>query len=212
MLQQRHFDSGATIFAEADPADAIYGVIAGRVHVTAMRAANKPVFLLVVGPGGVIGAISALDGLARGVSAIAATPVAAYRLSRDSLLRLIVAEPQVSRGLFGVICREHRLATTRIVYEYSQANIPARLAARILAMTADNGKATRPARGLDITQEDLAKFVCVSRQVVNMYLNEWARFGWISTSRNRLEVRERDALIEIANNLVAGSGQCNDAA
>ena len=70
---RRSFAKGVLIFAEGDPGDAIFGVIAGQVHIMARTPANQQIFLNLVGPGGVFGEIAVVDGLARCVTAVAAT-------------------------------------------------------------------------------------------------------------------------------------------
>ena len=57
---------------------------------------------------------------------------------------------------------------------------------------------------LDITQAELAKFVFVSRQVVNHYLSEWHSRGWVSTSPRQLRVTDRQALMAVATSGNAG--------
>jgi hypothetical protein len=57
---------------------------------------------------------------------------------------------------------------------------------------------------LDITQAELAKFVFVSRQVVNHHLSEWHSRGWVTKSPRRLRVTDRQALVAVAAS--AGSG------
>ena len=60
------------------------------------------------------------------------------------------------------------------------------------------GTDTGSTSGLAITQAELAKFVFVSRQVVNQYLSDWHSRGWISTSPRHLRVTDRQALATVA--------------
>lgn len=206
MLVRRHYEKGKSIFSEGEPGDGIFGVIAGCVHVSASRSGDLQVFLHVIGAGGVFGVVEAIDGLERCTSAIAATNVDAFRISREALMRLVTADPQVMLGLFQLLCQYQRRATTRIINEYSQHDVLARLATRILSLTEENGRAGQPDSVLHIKQEDLANFVCASRQIVNLHLNEWARLGWVLLSRRRLDVIDRGRLAEIASGLGGGAG------
>ena len=62
------------------------------------------------------------------------------------------------------------------------------------------GSAATTRQAVEITQADLARYVFVSRQVVNHYLGEWQDRGWVSTSRRRVTVTDRQALAAIAVN------------
>ena len=195
LATRRSFDQGATIFAEGDPADAIYGVICGQVQISARTSGNEEIFLDSHGSGKIFGLISAIDGLPRCATARAAPTAEVFVLCRDRFLQLVAADPLLSLGLLAVFCRRRRTSTRLIVGEYAQRDIPARLAHRVLELTGidESGKSC-----LDITQAELAKFVFVSRQVVNQYLSEWHSRGWVSTSPRQLRVTDRQALVAVA--------------
>ena len=122
-------------------------------------------------------------------------------ICRDQFLRLIAAEPLLSIGLLAVFCQRQRVVTGLIVREYAQRDIPARLAHRVLELTGldPSGRSC-----LDITQAELAKFVFVSRQVVNHHLSEWHSRGWVTKSPRRLRVTDRQALVAVAASAASG--------
>jgi len=192
---RRGFDHGATIFAEGDPADAIYGVISGQVQISARTSTGEEIFLDACGSGRIFGLTSGIDGEARCGTARAAPAAEVFAICREHFLKLVAAEPQLSLGLLAVFCQRHRFVTRLIVTEYAQKDIPARLAHRVLELTGPepSGKSC-----LEITQAELAKFVFVSRQVVNHHLSDWHSRGWVSTSPRRLRVNDRAALLAVA--------------
>ncbi|MEQ1803098.1 MAG: Crp/Fnr family transcriptional regulator [Gammaproteobacteria bacterium] len=195
LAARRSYDHGATIFSEGDTADAIYGVISGQVQISARTSTTEEIFLDAYGSGRIFGLISGIDGLLRCATARAAPAAEVFVICRDQFLRLIAGEPLLSLGLLAVFCQRQRVVTRMIVGEYAQKDIPARLAHRVLELTGvdPTGKSC-----LDITQAELAKFVFVSRQVVNHYLSEWHSRGWVSTSPRRLRVTDREALLAVA--------------
>ncbi len=208
---RRSYGHGEQIFAEGDPSDAIFGVIAGQVQITARASGRQEIFLEMRGSGDVLGELSVIDGLPRCATAVAAGTVEVFRICRDSFLHLMAADPMILVGLLDVLCRRQRFVTRMIVDEYSQGKISARLACRVLRLTDEQGSADRP---LHITQSELAKYVFVSRQVVNQHLSEWERHGWVSLARRHLLVTDREALAEVARNSGCGaadhpkSGNC----
>jgi CRP-like cAMP-binding protein len=195
LATRRSYDQGATIFAEGDPADAIYGVICGQVQISARTSGSEEIFLDSHGSGKIFGLISAIDGLPRCATARAAPAAEVFTICRDRFLQQVAADPLLSLGLLAVFCRRRRTATRLIVGEYAQRDIPARLAHRVLELTGVDEGGTSC---LDITQAELAKFVFVSRQVVNQYLSEWHSRGWVSTSPRHLRVTDRQALAAVA--------------
>ena len=201
---RRSFAKGVMIFAEGDPGDAIFGVIAGQVQIMARTPANQQIFLNLIGPGGVFGEIAVVDGLARCATAVAATDTEVFRICRDGFGRLMAADPLVLLGLLDVLCRHQRVATRLIIDEYSQGNVAARLAHGVLRLTDGDDSAGRPNQSLHITQAELAKYVFVSRQVVNQHLSAWEGHGWVAKSRRRLRVTNRDALAAVARNVRNG--------
>ena len=54
---RRSYDHGATIFAEGDPADAIYGMISGQVQISARTSSGEEIFLDAYGSGRIFGLI-----------------------------------------------------------------------------------------------------------------------------------------------------------
>jgi len=201
VASRRQFDHGATIFSTGDPADGIYGVIAGQVQVSAWTCNHDEIILQAYGSGRIFGMLSAVDGLPRCATARAAPAAEVFVICRDHFLRLLAADPLLLMSLVNVLCNSQRLAAQMIIQEYAQRRVPARLAHRILELTERRASSrTGLNDSLEITQSDLAKFVFASRQVVNHFLGKWTRDGWISVSRGRLCVVDRPALVRIATN------------
>jgi len=201
LATRRSYDQGATVFTEGDAADAVYGVISGQVQISARTTSHEEIFLDACGSGRIFGLIAGIDGQLRCTTARAAPAAEVFAIRRDPFLRLIATEPLFSAGLLAVLCQRQRAVTGLIVREYAQRDIPARLAHRVLELTGldPSGRSC-----LDITQAELAKFVFVSRQVVNHHLSEWHSRGWVTKSPRRLRVTDRQALVAVAAS--AGSG------
>lgn len=201
VVTRRSYGGNATIYAHGDPGDSICGVIAGRVQISSRTSNHDEVLLGVYGPGRVFGIVSVIDGLPRCVTARAAPQAEIFAISRDTFLRLLANDPLLSLSLLNVYSRHERIATRLITDEYALKSVPARLAHRILELAGANVHAGSSAdQSVDITQADLAKYVFVSRQVVNYYLGEWQMRGWVATSRRRVIVTDPTSLASVAIN------------
>jgi len=47
---------------------------------------------------------------------------------------------------------------------------------------------------LRISQSDLARFLNISRQIVNQNLSRWRNHGWVSLGNSRIVIRDPEAL------------------
>jgi CRP-like cAMP-binding protein len=195
---QRAYPGGARIFCEGDRADAVYGVISGRVQITANNAEGQEIILYQMESGGIFGLNSIIDGSPRAASARAATRSFVFIVSRENFLNLLARVPDLAVQLILLLCRRQQIATRMIVEEYSASKVATRLAHRLLEMAKTNGHAGDAAPTLCVTQADLAKCVFVSRQAVNNCLQDWEWRGLISASRGHVVITNMEALHEIA--------------
>lgn len=192
---RRSFDHGTAIFTEGDPANAIYGVVSGQVQLSCRTPGHEEILLDACGPGRVFGLISGLDGEPSCATARAAPAAEVFMICREHFLRLMAADPRLAMAVIDLFCQRQRVQTRLVAAEYAQKDIPARLAHRLLELM---GPEPEQRNCLEITQAELARFVFVSRQVVNQYLNDWHHRGWITTSPRRLRVTDRQALAAMA--------------
>ena len=70
---QRSFRVGEVVFSQGDPGDALYGVVTGKVRISAGAADGREIFLNIMEAGDTFGEIALLDGGPRTASATAAT-------------------------------------------------------------------------------------------------------------------------------------------
>jgi CRP/FNR family transcriptional regulator, cyclic AMP receptor protein len=78
---------------------------------------------------------------------------------------------------------------------------PQRLAQRLLLMAEGHGTAASPEHfrpKLNITQEELARMLGVSRQTINQILQNFKDQGWIHQQRGELDIRDAEALRRLA--------------
>lgn len=198
---RRSYSGNATIYDNGDSGDAIYGVITGQVQISSRTASHDEIFLGSYGSGRIFGVVSVIDGLPRCVTARAAPTAEVFAICRERFLGLLASDHLLALSLLNVFCQHERIATRLISDEYALRSVPARLAHRVLELAApyDHGQDSAD-HAVEITQADLAKYVFVSRQIVNRYLTEWQSRGWVSTSRCRVIVTDRKALIGVARN------------
>ena len=195
--RRRVYEERAVIFMRGDPGDSLCGVVSGRVRISASRPGGKEVFLNIIAPGDSFGEIALLDGMPRTADATAMMRTELSIIQRDQFLALLGSEPQLARHLIKLLCTRVRW-TAQIMEDSALLNVPAKIAKRLLSLADLHGRATADGIKLKISQEELAQFLSVSRQIVNQYLQTWKAKDWIEVGRGSVTVRNTrslDALI-----------------
>ena len=190
---QRSFRDGDIVFSQGDPGDALYAVVTGKIRISAGTADGREIFLNIMEPGDTFGEIALLDGGTRTASATATVPSELVSIRRDHFTGLLAREPGVALELLR-LCGERLRWTSGLVEDAALLDASARLAKRLLSLGELHGQRTSGGITLRISQEDLASFLGVSRQVVNQYLQGWKTQGWVELGRGVVTVRDADAI------------------
>ena len=196
LSSKRTFKSESVIFLRGDPGDALFGVVSGRVRVSTQTANGREVILNVMKPGDVFGEIALLDGQPRTASATALSPTQLIIIQRADFIALLQRDPQLAIHLIELLCGRVRW-TSQQMEDTSLLNVSQRLAKRVLHLASSQGLPTKEGVEIRISQEQLAKFLGLSRQIVNKYLQTWKRKRWIGLGRGRLIVSDERALLKL---------------
>jgi len=195
---RRHYPKGAVIFAQGQPGDALFGVVAGQVRINASGVGGQEVFLNIMEPGDTFGEIAVMDGLPRTAGACALEDTSLIVIKRADFLKLLEREPSLAIHLLKLLCERLRW-TSALVEETAFLAGPARLAKRLLILASLHGRSTSVGElELKISQADLARFLNISRQIVNQNLREWQRHGWVDLGNSRIVIRSPEALRHVA--------------
>lgn len=184
---RRVFEEGAVVFMRGDPGDSLCGVVTGRVRISASRPGGKEVFLNIIGPGDSFGEIALLDGQPRTATATAMARTELILFRREQFLPLLGTEPQLAAHLIQLLCRRVRW-TAQLMEDSALLSVPARIAKRLLSLASLHGRYTPSGAKLTISQEELAQFLGVSRQIVNQHLQAWKAKGWIVSGRGNVTI------------------------
>jgi CRP-like cAMP-binding protein len=197
LARRRDYRKSTTIFSQGDSGDALYGVVAGRVRISAASSDGREVFLNIMEPGDTFGEIAVIDGLPRTASAVTLDPAVLVVIDRGDFLAVLEQEPTLAMHLLRLFCQRLRW-TSELVEESTFLVGPARLAKRLLVLVALHGTPAEEGLELAISQSELAHFLGISRQFVNQQLQAWRGEGWVALSRSRIVVRDAEALSRVA--------------
>ncbi|MFW2404438.1 MAG: Crp/Fnr family transcriptional regulator [Gammaproteobacteria bacterium] len=193
----RSFPKGQSIFMQGDPGDALYGVVSGKVLISASGADGKEISLNLQEPGTLFGEIALLDGQPRTANATTAAKSELVVIQRNHFHELLKREPTLTIQLLELVCERIRW-TSSMAEDSALLPVPARLAKRLLTMSRLSGKAHAHGVELRISQAELANFLGVSRQIVNQYLQQWKRSGAVELGRGRIVVTDADELEDVS--------------
>jgi CRP/FNR family transcriptional regulator, cyclic AMP receptor protein len=145
-------------------------------------------FLNIMEPGDTFGEIALLDGNARTATASATAPSELMIVMRNQFLALLQREPRLAIHLLQLLCQRIRW-TSGLAEDSALLEVPARLARRLLILAKLHGHDTRVGAHLSISQEEVAHFLGLSRQVVNQHLQKWKGKGWVDLGRGNDDSR-----------------------
>ena len=187
LRQRRTIRAGAVIFMRGDPGDSLCGVVTGRVRISTSRAGGREAVLNIIEPGETFGEIALLDGMPRTATATAMESTELSVIQRDDFLALLRDEPILTLQLIQLLCKRMS-RTAQLMEDTALLSMPARMSKQLLSLAALSGRATSAGIKLTLSQEELAQFLSVSRQLVNRYLQVLKRRGWILLGRKSITI------------------------
>jgi CRP-like cAMP-binding protein len=102
------------IFWIGDPGETLYVIVDGRVEITAPDEGGNHLTLDTLGPGGVFGEISLLDGGPRSATVRALSDVTLLALTRDAFHAVLREHPAVAIGVLHIMGARQRTSTAAL--------------------------------------------------------------------------------------------------
>jgi CRP/FNR family cyclic AMP-dependent transcriptional regulator len=190
---RRPYEQDTIIFSQGDPGDALYGVVTGKVRISASTREGKEMFLNIMEPGDTFGEIALLDGNPRTATATTTAACELMIIPRAQFLALLQREPALAIHLLQLLCQRIRW-TSGQAEDSALLSVPNRLARRLLSLAKLHGQRAPGGVQLIISQEEMGRFLGISRQAVNQYLQEWRAQGWVDVGRGKVTVLDESAL------------------
>jgi len=190
---------GATVFAQGDPADAVYAIINGDGHVRigAIDRHGKALMVEIFHAGEIFGEIGVIDGGARTTSAVAEGRVQLIKLRRPEFLAALASCPMLGEALCRLMAQRLR-RTYGLFQDATFQTLEVRLARQVLYLAAREGQPTQQGLRLAhrLRQADLADLLGATTRSIITILNAWRSVELVvyDTDRALLTVRDLAAL------------------
>src|ERR1051326_7584082 len=170
------------LFVAGDPGDGCYRVEQGLLKISMIAPSGAERILAIVGPGGIIGELSTIDGLPRSASVAAVRESELTFVSRAAFQAFAEDHPQVYKNLVALLAARLR-DTDGVVAAGSFLPLKGRVARALLDLAEAFGQDVGQGRILirqKVSQSDLAAMAGIARENVSRILNDWIRDKLVS--------------------------------
>jgi CRP/FNR family transcriptional regulator, cyclic AMP receptor protein len=172
------FDINSVIFAQGNPADAVFNIQKGKVKLTVVSNAGKEAVIAILGPGDFFGEGCLAGQQMRMSTATAMTACSVARLEKTVVMEMLQTDPAFSKLLLSyMLTRTIRIEEDLIDQLFNSSE---KRLARALLLLANFGKEGKPEAVIPkISQEVLADMIGTTRSRVSFFMNKFRRLGFI---------------------------------
>lgn len=170
------------LFLAGDPGDGCYRVEQGLLKVSMIAPSGAERILAIIGPGGIVGELSTIDGLPRSASVAAVRESELTFVSRATFQAFAGANPEVYIHLVTLLAARLR-DTDAVVAAGSFLPLKGRVARALLDLAEAFGQDVGKGRILirqKVSQSDVAAMAGIARENVSRILNDWIRDKLVS--------------------------------
>jgi CRP/FNR family cyclic AMP-dependent transcriptional regulator len=172
------YATGQAVFAQADPADAVFYIQEGKVKIAVTSDQGKEAVVAILGTDAFFGEGCLIGQPLRLAAATAMTECTITRVDKPSMIRVIHAEPLFAeRFMSHLMTRNSRVEEDLVDQLFNSSE---KRLARVLLLLANFGKEGRPEPiTTRISQETLAEMVGTTRPRVSFFMNKFRNLGFI---------------------------------
>ena len=182
----RKFPKGAVIITEGDPSDSIYVILSGRVKVYLSDSDDREVVLNTCGPGTYLGEL-AFDDAPRSASVMTLEPSTFSVISGKRFRDFVVASPDAAIHLIRDLIRRVR-ALSENVRNLALLDVYGRVAHLLLELAEE--KDGRLIIDQPYTQQELAKRIGCSREMISRIFKDLVAGGYIKLDAKRISIEQ----------------------
>jgi CRP-like cAMP-binding protein len=189
--------AGKVLFVEGQPAEHLWAVKAGLVHIVRHGPEGRDIVLEVIPPGELFGAVVALENRRYPASAVAAEESVVWRMPASLARELCQKHPTLRAAILDQVTSRLRSAHERL-RSVALERAEQRLARMLLTLAEKIGQTTGGYTVLSVTRQELADMIGTRVETTIRITSKWQQAGLISSSRNQLGLTDLAALKRIA--------------
>lgn len=203
LARLRELAPGQCLFQRGDAPCGLYVVLAGAMRVGAVSSEGKEALLTLVEAPQWFGEISLFDGQTRTHDAQAEGAVRLLWIPQAALLALLEQHPEHWRD-FALLMSQKLRQVFVVLEQQSLLTAAPRVAHRLLQIAAGYGEMDAPRRVLQLSQEQLALMLSLSRQTTNQILKSLQQEGALRLSYGEIEILDLTRLQALASPVRVG--------
>ena len=182
------FPKQATIIMEGDETSSLYIILSGKVRVFGSDDKSKELTLMIQEAGSYFGEIALLSDEPRSASVVTLENTTCAVISKSDFIHWLMHYPDVAITLLGVLSNKIRLLTDK-VKQMALSNVYERIIIALQEMAVFEGDSrvihNRP------SQDDLAKMIGSSREMVNKVMQELTKGGYVVVEDKKLIINKK---------------------
>jgi CRP-like cAMP-binding protein len=190
-------DKSKMLFAEGRPADYVWAVKSGVVHITKSAADGREVVLEVIPPGELFGAVAVLEGRPYPASAQAAEPSVVWKVPAQLVRDLCHKYPALRASILSQMTERLRSAHDSM-RSLALEKVEQRLAKMVLRLADKVGEKRTETVVLNVTRQELADMVGSTVETTIRITSKWLAQGLITSSRHAIGLIDIERLRGIA--------------
>lgn len=185
-------ETDQTLFLKGDPGHQLFIVARGVIRISSTSDDGKETTLNLMHSGQMFGEVAVLDGQDRTANAIAHEPSELLVIERRELMAFLDRNPEAMRRMLVAVCARLRWISEALEDAHF-LDFPRRLAKRILLLAKLFGHPHSEGGiriAVQLSQQDLAELLVVTRESVNRQLRQWESDGLMTLRGGYLVVTD----------------------
>ena len=183
----QEYQSNETVFAQGNPADAVFYVKSGKVKLTVVSKRGKEAVIAILTEGSFFGE-SSLAGLPlRMATASTIQPSTIIRMEKSAMVQLLHREPEFAESFLAyLLSRNIRMEADLVDHLFNSSE---KRLARLLLLLANFGQESKPIPVVaKVSQETLAEMIGTTRSRVSFFMNRFRRLGFLDYNGGGMHV------------------------
>jgi CRP/FNR family cyclic AMP-dependent transcriptional regulator len=197
LIHRKSFSANTTLMTAEQAGEVVYLILSGTVKVHIEQEDGGDVIVAILGPGEIIGEMSALGQAIRSASVVTIESSTLLWMDRENFQRCLMAMPMLAYNLACILATRLRHANEKIQTLATQS-VEGRVARQILAFAEQYGQRHENGDiyvGIRLTQGDIAALIGASREHINRVIVSYKERGYLSIDRNyRITIHDQQAL------------------
>jgi len=193
------YRSGALLYAQGEPADAMHYLHTGKIQITVVSSRGKEGILHILTAGDFCGEGCLVRNHIRESTALCLTDSLVARLERTSIIRALHEDPGIGELFVAFALNKVSQLRANLLSQLFDSS-EQRLARALLQLANNDGQSQKVIRNID--QETLAQMIGTTRSRVNHFMNKFRKQGYVEYDGNVIFVRNSLAEVTFAESLI----------